>query len=66
MAPVGIKVNELPGQINPPFNVTVGVVFTVTLATAAVEDTHPLVLVPLTEYDVVVFGVTVKLPPVIV
>ena len=48
-APVGTMVNELPKQIAPLLTPTVGVAFTVTLATAEAEETHPSELVPITE-----------------
>ena len=57
---------EFPEQTEPLFTETVGVVFTETVATAGADDTQPAVLVPVTEYEVVDAGVTVKLFPLMV
>ena len=42
-------VNEEPAQMLPLLTETTGTVFTVTADTAVFEDTHPCVLVPVTE-----------------
>jgi hypothetical protein len=48
-APVGTIVNWFPAQIEPLLTATVGVVNTVTLATADVAETQPAVLEPVTK-----------------
>jgi hypothetical protein len=57
---------ELPEQIVALFTVKVGVVLTLTVDTMVLEAGQPLAAVPVTEYDVVAFGDTVKFPPLIV
>jgi hypothetical protein len=59
-------VNELPLQIDPLFALTTGKAITETLATAVLDETQPAALVPVSEYEVFVVGLTVKLLPVIV
>lgn len=44
----------------------VGLAFTVMVLTAVLELRHPAVLLPVTEYEVVLAGDTLKLPPLIV
>ena len=63
-AAVGIMVADFPVQIVALFTVMVGVVFTETEDTAVLEAAQPLVPVPVTEYEVLAVGLTVKLPPV--
>ena len=48
LAPVGVKVNESPLQIDPELTVKVGIAFTVTVETTPVELIHPDALVPVT------------------
>jgi hypothetical protein len=50
----------------PLFTVITGRVRTVTVSTAVFDPGQPTELVPVTEYDVVVAGDTVKLPPLMV
>jgi hypothetical protein len=57
--------NEAPLQIDPLLTATTGKAFTVTVETAVFEETHPAALTPVTEYEVVEDGLTLKLPPVI-
>jgi hypothetical protein len=57
---------ELPEQIVGLLTASVGVVFTLTVETAVLEAGQPAADTPVTEYDVVVFGDTVKFPLVIV
>ena len=59
-------VTELPEQIVALFTASVGVVLTETVATTVLTAAQLLVPVPVTEYEVVLDGDTVKLPPVIV
>src|SRR6185369_4608291 len=65
-AAVGLITTEAPEQIVALFTVIVGEAFTDTLETAVLDATQPLVPVPVTEYDVLADGVTVKFPPVMV
>ena len=65
-APEAVIEKPVPEQIEPLLTVTVGVVFTDTVDTAVLAEIQPAVLVPVTEYDVVVEGDTVNVPPVIV
>ena len=51
-----------PIQIAPLFTVITGTVLTVTVLTAVLELMQPTELVPVTEYEVVVAGVTVAVP----
>jgi hypothetical protein len=62
LAPEGTIVNTCPAQIEPLFTTIVGLAKTVTLETAVFEDTHPAVLVPVTEYEVLLVGLTVLEP----
>jgi hypothetical protein len=59
-------VKLFPLQIVPDVAATTGNDITVTVATAVFEDKHPAALVPVTEYDVVPEGDTVKVFPVTV
>lgn len=65
-APLCAITAELPEQISGLLTITVGLAFTDTVIAAVLPDTQLFVPVPVTEYEVVVFGVTVKLPPVMV
>ena len=66
LAPLGLKVNELPGQIAPPEILIVGFELTVTFDVAAKVDSQPKALVPVTVYELVIVGVITALPPSIV
>lgn len=66
LAPAGVMVTELPAQIVELFTLMVGVVFTDTVAIAVLDEAQPLVPVPVTEYETVEPGVTVKVLPEIV
>jgi hypothetical protein len=55
-----------PEQIVELFTVITGRCCTVTVTTAGVCDTQPVVPVPVMVYELVVEGVTVKVPPVTV
>jgi hypothetical protein len=46
---VGLNVNDLPEQTEPPLTAIVGEANTETEATAVFEDTQPKALVPVTE-----------------
>ena len=59
-------VTELPEQMVALFTVSVGLALTDTVATTVLAAAQLLVPVPVTEYEVVLDGDTVKLPPVIV
>ena len=59
-------VKDCPAQIVPPFAAMVGVGITETCTTVAEALLQPNDEVPVTEYEVVVAGLTVKVPPVIV
>jgi hypothetical protein len=63
LAPVGIIVKLLPEQINPLLTEITGLGFTETVDTPAILLTHPAVLVPVTEYEVVVVGLMIAEPP---
>ena len=63
LAPLGDMVKDCPLQIEPLFTEITGMAYTVTLAIAGAADTHPAVLVPVTEYCVVEEGETVAEPP---
>ena len=65
-APPGAIATELPEQTIVLLTITVGLAFTDTVIAAVLPDTQLFVPVPVIEYEVVVFGVTVKLPPVMV
>jgi hypothetical protein len=65
-APEGMIVKLLPEQVVPLFTEITGKAKTVTCATAVLDDTQPAELVPVTAYDVLVVGLTVKVLPVIV
>jgi hypothetical protein len=62
LAPVALMVNELPEQMVPLLTEIVGVLYTVTMD-VTVFDTHPAVLVPVTENACVLEGLTSALPP---
>ncbi len=47
-APLGIKVNDFPEQIEPLFIVKIGLALTVTVLMAVFEAAQPDVLVPIT------------------
>ncbi len=59
-------VNELPEQMLPLAALMAGPLCTVTVDTAVLLAGQPPVPVPVTEYEVVEAGDTVKLPPVTV
>jgi len=61
-APDAVIEKPEPEQIVPLVAVTVGLAFTETVITAVLDDTQPPV-VPVIEYEVVLAGVTVKVPP---
>src|SRR6478672_13294437 len=63
LAPVGLNVNELPGQIAPPATAITGIGLTVMFETAVGLDTQPVASVPATVYELVVVGITTALPP---
>jgi len=63
-AAVGVITAELPEQRVGLLTLIVGVVFTEIVETAVLEAAQPFVPVPVTEYEVLAEGVTVKLPPV--
>ena len=48
LAPLGVKVNESPLQIEPEFTAKLGAALTVTVLTTPVELTQPEALVPVT------------------
>jgi hypothetical protein len=54
-------VNVSPVQMAPELTATVGLVFTVTVATAVFKQ--PNALLPVTVYDVLVVGLTIEVPP---
>ena len=58
-------VKLFPEQIEPLFTETKGEVITVTLEIAVLKELQPAVLVPVTEYDVLINGFTIALPPLI-
>jgi hypothetical protein len=62
-APAGFNVNVCPLQMVPLLIVIVGLVKTVTNDTTVFTAAQPLVLLPVTEYEVVPGGVTKKLLP---
>ena len=66
LAPVGTIATELPEQMVSLLTAKVGVAFTDTVDTIAFKDAQLLVPVPVIEYEVVVLGDTVNVPPVIV
>jgi hypothetical protein len=59
-------VNDFPEQIVPLLTATTGKAATVTEETAVFEPTQPCALVPVTLYEVLPVGLTVKVPPVMV
>ena len=61
-APFAVMVKLDPLQIDPLFTEMTGNATTVTLLTAATDETHPLALVPVTEYALVEVGATVEEP----
>ena len=65
-APPALNVAVEPLQIVAEAAVIVGFAFTVIVLTAVLELKQPSVLVPVIEYEVVVAGVTVNVPPLIV
>jgi hypothetical protein len=62
LAPLGVIVYDCPLQILPLPTVIVGLAETLTVATAVLLLTQPTELEPVTEYEVVLFGLTVELP----
>ena len=66
LAPLCGISTELPEQTIVLLTITVGLAFTDTVIAAVLPDTQLLVPVPVIEYEVVVFGVTVNVPPVMV
>jgi hypothetical protein len=61
-----MMLNELPVQIEPLLTATTGKAATVTDETAVLEPAQPCALVPVTLYEAVPVGLTVKVPPEIV
>ena len=57
---------DCPAQIVPALALTVGWLITVTVLTAVFDEGQPRELVPVTEYDVLLSGLTVNVPPVTV
>jgi hypothetical protein len=55
-------VNVCPAHIDPLLTEITGIAFTVTLDTAAADETHPRLLVPVTEKLLVEAGITVFEP----
>ena len=54
--------NVFPAQMDPVFTEITGRATTVTLLTAGALLIHPAELVPVTEYEVVVVGLTIAAP----
>jgi hypothetical protein len=61
VAPVGVKVNEPPAQMEPLFTETIGSAITDALAMAGAEI-HPCAFIPFTVYELFTVGITVLEP----